>query len=86
MRAKDKPQVFDQHLRVTFDPTRFLVFLGMLSPEKKSFAVASFGSLRDIPFTNAVKNVKSNLLIQRTLKKLKINIDGKKKKRQVVFS
>jgi hypothetical protein len=58
----------------------------MLSPEKKSIAVASFGSLRDIPFTNAVKNVKSNLLIQRTLKKLKINIDGKKKKRQVVFS
>jgi hypothetical protein len=53
----------------------------MLSPEKKSFAVASFGSLRNFPLTNAVKNVKSNLLIQRTLKKkLKINIDGKKKK------
>jgi hypothetical protein len=49
----------------------------MLSPEKKSFAVASFGSLRNFPLTNAVKNVKSNLLIQRTLK---INIDGKKKK------
>ena len=51
-RAKDTPRVLrpgnlSTFKRMTFDPTLFLVFLGILSPEKKkSFAETIAGSLQ----------------------------------------
>ena len=61
MRAKDTPRVFSPAIWATFtcvtlEPMGLDVSLGMLSPEKKkSFGVASFGSLQNFPFTNTAR-------------------------------
>ena len=64
-RAKDTPRVLrpgnlSTFKRMTFDPTLFLVFLGILSPEKKkSFTKTIAGSLQIFPFTDTIQRKKS---------------------------
>ncbi|CAN6555662.1 unnamed protein product [Malus baccata var. baccata] len=58
MRARDMPRVFcparfSTFTAVTVKPTGFAVLFGIWIPgKKKSFAVTSFGSLQNFPFTN----------------------------------
>jgi hypothetical protein len=52
--------------RVTVDPSGFEVSLGVFSPEKKkSFAVASFGSLQNFPLTNTAIRKKAIVIYRR---------------------
>ncbi|RWR85322.1 hypothetical protein CKAN_01418400 [Cinnamomum micranthum f. kanehirae] len=63
MRTKEMPRVLSPAIWatvtwVTLDPTLFIVLPGLSSPlKKKSFALASFGSLQTCPLTNTAKSV-----------------------------
>ena len=63
-----RPANLSTFTRVTFDPTLFPVFPGILSPEKKkSFLETIAGFLQNFPFTNTTQKEKFVIVTEKTV-------------------